>query len=127
MNLNISLISTVSQYVSLQVTRQQEDLCTLSTFVSLLSAVSQYMSLEDTRLREGLLTPRTVESRAGRAAPRDFPQASPLGNPSEKPFQPSENPVHPSSFTWINPGPPRSTKDWDKLWKSRGCSLEKLS
>ena len=32
-----------------------------------------------------------------------FPQALPLGNPSEQPCQPSENLVHPSSFTWINP------------------------
>ena len=46
--------------------------------------------------------------RAGRAAPRDFPRASLLGNPSEQPCQPSEqpcqpseNPVHPDSFTWI--------------------------
>ena len=37
------------------------------------------------------------------AAPRDFPRASPSENPSEQPCQPSENPVHPSSFTWINP------------------------
>ena len=36
---------------------------------------------------------------AGRAAPR----ALPLGNPSEQPYQSLENPVHPSSFTWINP------------------------
>ena len=35
--------------------------------------------------------------------PQDFPRASPSGNPSEQPCQPSENPVHPSSFTWINP------------------------
>ena len=41
--------------------------------------------------------------RAGRAAPRDFPRASPSGNPSEQPCQPSENPVLPSSFTQINP------------------------
>ena len=41
--------------------------------------------------------------RAGRAAPRDFPRALPSGNPSEQPCQPSENPVHPSSFNWINP------------------------
>ena len=27
----------------------------------------------------------------------------PSGNPSEQPCQPEENPVHPSSFTWINP------------------------
>ena len=37
------------------------------------------------------------------AAPRDFPRASPSGNPSEKPCQPLENSVHPSSFTRINP------------------------
>ena len=36
-------------------------------------------------------------------APRDFPRASPSGNPSEQPCQPLENPVHPSSFTRINP------------------------
>ena len=40
---------------------------------------------------------------AGKAAPWNFPWASPLGNPSEQPCQPSENSVHPSSFTWINP------------------------
>ena len=40
---------------------------------------------------------------AGRDAPRNFLWASPSGNPSEQPCQPSENPVHPSSFTWINP------------------------
>ena len=34
---------------------------------------------------------------------RDFPRASPSVNPSEQPCQPSENPVHPYSFTWINP------------------------
>ena len=41
--------------------------------------------------------------RAGRAAPRDFSRALPSGNPSKQPCQPSENPVHPSSFTRINP------------------------
>ena len=40
---------------------------------------------------------------AGRAAPRDFPRASPSGNPLEQPCQPLENPVHPSSFTQITP------------------------
>ena len=44
-----------------------------------------------------------VFPRAGRAAPRDFPRALPLGNPWEQPCQPLENPVRPSSFTWINP------------------------
>ena len=39
---------------------------------------------------------------AGRAAPQDFPQASPLENSAEQTCQPSENPLHPSSFTWIN-------------------------
>ena len=39
---------------------------------------------------------------AGRAAPRDFPWALPLRNPSEQPCQPSDNPAYPSSFTWIN-------------------------
>ena len=39
----------------------------------------------------------------GRGFPQDLPWASPLGNPLEQPCQPSENPVHPSSFTWINP------------------------
>ena len=37
--------------------------------------------------------------RAGKAAPRDFPQASPSQNPSKQPCQPSENPVLPSTFT----------------------------
>ena len=40
---------------------------------------------------------------AGRAASRDFPRALPSANPSEQPCQPSENPFHTSSFTWINP------------------------
>ena len=33
----------------------------------------------------------------------DFPQALHSGSPSEQPCQPSENPVHPTSFTQINP------------------------
>ena len=41
--------------------------------------------------------------RAGRAAPWDFPRAAPSGNPLEQPCQSLENPVHPSSFTRINP------------------------
>ena len=40
---------------------------------------------------------------AGRAAPLDFPRASPSENLLEQLCFPSENPVHPSSFTWINP------------------------
>ena len=32
-----------------------------------------------------------------------IPRTLPSGNPSEQPSKPSENPVHPSSFTWINP------------------------
>ena len=32
-----------------------------------------------------------------------FPSGFALGNPSEQSYQPSENPVHPSPFTWINP------------------------
>ena len=32
---------------------------------------------------------------AGRAAPRDFPQALPSGNPSEQSYQPLENPSFP--------------------------------
>ena len=39
----------------------------------------------------------------GRAAHWDFPQALPLGNPSEQPCQPLENPVRPFSFTRIKP------------------------
>ena len=39
----------------------------------------------------------------GRAASQDFQMALPLGNPSEQPYHPLENPAHPSSFTWINP------------------------
>ena len=46
---------------------------------------------------EGQGFPRTSS-----AVPRDSPTASPSGNPSE-PCQPSENPVHPSYFTQINP------------------------
>ena len=38
----------------------------------------------------------------GRAAPRDFSQALPSGNPSEQPWEPLGNPVHPSYFNWIN-------------------------
>ena len=41
--------------------------------------------------------------RPGRNAPRDFPQASPLGNPLKQSCQPLENPLPPSSFTSINP------------------------
>ena len=37
-----------------------------------------------------------------KVAPRDFPWASPSGNLSEQPCQHLENPVHPSSFTWMN-------------------------
>ena len=48
--------------------------------------------------RDGRGFPQAV-----RAAPRNFPRASPSGNPSEQPDQPLENPVHPSSFTRINP------------------------
>ena len=40
---------------------------------------------------------------ADRTAPQDFPRALPLGNPSEQPCHPLENPVLPSSFTQINP------------------------
>ena len=40
--------------------------------------------------------------RAGKAAPQNIPCASPSGNPSEQPCKPSENLVHPSSWTWIN-------------------------
>ena len=42
-------------------------------------------------------------SLAGKAAPQDFPCASPSGNLLEQPCQPSENPVLPSSLTQINP------------------------
>ena len=35
---------------------------------------------------------------AGRGAPRYFPQASILRNPSEQPCKPLENPIDPSSF-----------------------------
>ena len=38
----------------------------------------------------------------GRAASWDFPRALPSWNPSEQPCQPSDDPFHPSSFTWIN-------------------------
>ena len=40
-------------------------------------------------------------SRAGRAAPRDFPQAAPSRNPLEQPCQHLENPLLPNSFTQI--------------------------
>ena len=46
---------------------------------------------------------RTGFPRPGRAAPRDFPWGLPSKNFSEQPCQPSENPVHPTSFTPINP------------------------
>ena len=41
--------------------------------------------------------------RAGRAAPRQIPWALPSGNSLKHPCQPSEKPVHPFSFTLINP------------------------
>ena len=40
-------------------------------------------------------------TRAGRAAPKDFPRAKPERNPEEQLCQPEEKPVHPNSFTWI--------------------------
>ena len=48
---------------------------------------------------------RTGFPRSGRAAPRDCNQALPSGNPLEQPCQPLKNPIHPFSFTWINPIP----------------------
>ena len=38
----------------------------------------------------------------GRAAPEDLFWPYLSGNPSEQPWQPSENPVHPPSFNQIN-------------------------
>ena len=40
-------------------------------------------------------------SRAGRAAPRNFPRAKPMAIPEEQPCQPKENPVLPDSFNQI--------------------------
>ena len=49
--------------------------------------------------------------RTDRAAPWVFPRASPSGDPSEQPCQPLENPVYPSSFTWINPLLPKQGEE----------------
>ena len=50
-------------------------------------------------LRQGLHCPAavsTMERLLTKAAPRDFPRAKPEGNPEEQPWQPEENPVHPT-------------------------------
>ena len=63
--------------------------------------------------------------RAGTAASRDIPWASPLGNPFQQPSQPLKNPICPYSFTrinqiqdwqWTQPVPVRLVKWFGSIW-----------
>ena len=56
----VSLLSTVSQFMSCQGTRLREGLVTLWTVISLLSTVSHIVSLETSRKQEWLSTLKTV-------------------------------------------------------------------
>ena len=59
----------------------------------------------DMVLSESMRVYPPIPLHIGERCSRDFPRASPSGNPSEQPCQPLENPAHASSFTWINPVP----------------------